>query len=85
MMFELDRVDDPLLYDELMRCRQGVRRVNRLRLLAHEGLILQLSLLNGGAMPRGIPAQPADNGQQPTAVDQMSITADVFSEPVQIE
>jgi hypothetical protein len=44
MLFEFDRTDDPFLYDDLMRCRKGSRRANRLRLLAHEGVTWQLSL-----------------------------------------
>lgn len=38
LFLELDRNDDPLLYDELLRFRKGTKRVNRLRLLAHDGL-----------------------------------------------
>ena len=51
MLFELDRADDPFLYDDLMRCRKGTRRANRLRLLAHEGVVAQLHLANVGRPP----------------------------------
>jgi hypothetical protein len=41
LLFELERADNPRLYDELMSFRQGSKRVNRLRTLAHEGLLIQ--------------------------------------------
>lgn len=39
--FELERADNPPLFDELMRFAKGTKRVNRLRTLAHEGLLKQ--------------------------------------------
>lgn len=39
LLFEMTRDDNPRLYDDLLRFRKGTKRVNRLRLLAHEGLI----------------------------------------------
>ena len=41
LVFQLDRAENPKLYDDLARFRKGARRVNRLRLLAHDGLRLQ--------------------------------------------
>ena len=41
--FELDRADNPPLYDELARFSKGSKRVNRLRTLAHAGLMTQAS------------------------------------------
>lgn len=41
LLFELDRDDNPRLYDDLIRFRKGAKRVNRLRTLAHEGLMAQ--------------------------------------------
>lgn len=38
LLFEMSRDDNPPLYDDLVRFGKGVKRVNRLRLLAHEGL-----------------------------------------------
>lgn len=52
MLFELDRADDPQLYDDLIRFKKGTKRINRLRLLAREGVVMQLSLLYPGAAPR---------------------------------
>ena len=38
LVFELARADNPRLYDELVGFPQGVKRVNRLRVLAYDGL-----------------------------------------------
>lgn len=40
LLFELDRADNPRLYDDLIGFKKGTKRVNRLRTLAHEGLLL---------------------------------------------
>jgi hypothetical protein len=41
MLFELERADNPPLFDELMKFAKGTKRLNRLRTLAHEGLVAQ--------------------------------------------
>jgi hypothetical protein len=41
LLFELSRNDNPRLFDDLMRFNKGPKRVNRLRFLAHEGLLAQ--------------------------------------------
>ena len=41
MRFELERGDNPPLFDELMKFAKGTKRLNRLRILAHEGLLAQ--------------------------------------------
>ena len=41
MCFELERDDNPPLFDELMKFPKGTKRLNRLRTLAHEGLHAQ--------------------------------------------
>jgi len=41
MRFELGRDDNPPLFDELMKFAKGTKRLNRLRTLAHEGLVAQ--------------------------------------------
>ena len=41
LLFEMTRDDNPRLYDDLIRFNKGTKRVNRLRLLAHEGLNAQ--------------------------------------------
>ena len=41
LFFEMTRDDNPRLYDDLIRFNKGTKRVNRLRFLAHEGLMAQ--------------------------------------------
>lgn len=41
LLFEMTRDDNPRLYDDLVRFNKGTKRVNRLRFLAHEGLMAQ--------------------------------------------
>lgn len=55
LVFELARADHPRLYDDLIRFHKGTKRVNRLRVLAYDGLLAQ----NGAftAMGRGLPVQ----------------------------
>ena len=43
LLFEMTRDDNPRLYDDLIRFNKGTKRVNRLRFLAHEGLLAQTS------------------------------------------
>ena len=43
-MFELARADNPRLYDELVRFPKGGKRVNRLRVLAYDGLLVQYGI-----------------------------------------
>lgn len=45
LVFELSRADNPRLFDELIRFHKGAKRVNRLRVLAYEGLLAQTGLL----------------------------------------
>lgn len=47
--FELSRDDNPRLFDDLMRFNKGPKRVNRLRFLAHEGLLAQQWILGVSA------------------------------------
>ena len=49
MRFELERDDNPPLFDELMKFPKGTKRLNRLRTLAHEGLHTQ----RGWSVPTG--------------------------------
>lgn len=82
MLFELDREDDPRLYDDLIRFNKGTKRINRLRLLAHEGE----RFLAGGAEPgpaaRHWPMEVAvAQAGVPSAFDAPA-AADVFSDPI---
>lgn len=45
MVFEMTREEHPRLYDDLIRFPKGTKRINRLRTLAHDGLLSQLGVL----------------------------------------
>ena len=53
LVFELARADNPRLYDELIRFPKGGKRVNRVRVLAYDGLLAQQGVLvmQGTARP----------------------------------
>src|SRR5437867_7799637 len=56
MNFELERDDNPPLFDELMKFTKGTKRLNRLRTLAHEGLLAQ----RGWSAPAGRAEEKGD-------------------------
>jgi hypothetical protein len=59
MQFELSRDDDPRLYDDLVRFKKGTKRINRLRFLAHEGMVAQ-TVVEGSMVARvGASSAPA--------------------------
>ena len=84
MLFELDREDDPRLYDDLIRFKKGTKRINRLRLLAHEAVLGQFSQAAKGAggptVP--VPSVVAASGV-PAAAFEMPAAADVFAAPLE--
>jgi len=41
LVFELTRADHPRLFDDLIRFPKGTKRINRLRVLAYDGLLVQ--------------------------------------------
>jgi hypothetical protein len=41
LVFELPRADHPRLFDDLIRFPKGTKRINRLRVLAYDGLLVQ--------------------------------------------
>ena len=45
LVFEMTRADNPRLFDELNQFPQGQKRVNRLRVLAYDGLLAQYGVL----------------------------------------
>ena len=73
LVFELARADNPRLYDELVRFPQGAKRVNRLRVLAYDGLLVQCGVFVGEGA-RLVPA-PIDGEVSMRAV----VTNDVFA------
>lgn len=67
LLFEMTREDNPRLYDDLIRFNKGTKRVNRLRFLAHEGLLAQSWTLVPAA---GAASQvPAAAGRTPMNVN----------------
>lgn len=70
LLFEMTRDDNPRLYDDLIRFNKGTKRVNRLRFLAHEGLLAQTwTLMAAAGPPHPLPAHPV---QTPAGVDPAS-------------
>lgn len=52
LVFELSRAEHPRLYDDLIRFQKGTKRVNRLRVLAYDGLLAQFGWLQGAGAVR---------------------------------
>ena len=73
IVFELARADHPRLYDDLIKFHKGTKRVNRLRLLAYDGLLVQNGLLV--VTGHGLPYQSAGNNTPQGGGD---ITNDLF-------
>ncbi|TXT24949.1 MAG: hypothetical protein FD131_4788 [Rhodocyclaceae bacterium] len=64
LVFVLARADHPRLYDDLIQFQKGVKRINRLRLLAYDGLLAQSGVFAG--VGRGLPHLPsASSAQRP--------------------
>jgi len=85
LLFELDRADDPQLYDDLIRFKKGTKRINRLRLLAREGVIGQMSLAGGGMMARLVQVSAANGAAAElpaTSAIAMPFASEVFGEPI---
>ena len=74
LVFELARADNPRLYDELVRFPKGGKRVNRLRVLAYDGLLVQSGVFVG--IGRGLPHLPSASSAQEGNGD---ITNDLFA------
>ena len=83
MLFEMNREDNPRLYDDLARFNKGMKRVNRLRFLAHEGLLAQHWLLvptvAGAAAALPLPAAPAAGGFD---FGESTVTNQMFGQPL---
>ena len=77
LLFELERADNPRLYDDLIGFKKGTKRVNRLRTLAHEGLLAQL-------WPVGfaVHVSPAQSELAPQDRDDALRTTYIFDEPI---
>jgi len=53
LVFELSRAEHPRLFDDLIRFHKGTKRVNRLRVLAYDGLLTQWGWLQSAASAPG--------------------------------
>lgn len=71
------RVDHPRLYDDLIQFHKGTKRVNRLRVLAYDGMLAQ----NGGfaGMGHGLLYQPFVSGGQEGSD---AVTNAIFAPPI---
>ncbi len=74
LVFELARADHPRLYDELIQFHKGTKRVNRLRVLAYDGLLAQSGVFAG--MGRGSPRLSSASSEEE---DNGDITNDLFA------
>ena len=61
MRFELQRDDNPPLFDELMKFAKGTKRLNRLRTLAHEGLVAQRGWVPPTPRPGATPEETIEH------------------------
>ncbi len=59
LVFELSRADNPRLFDELVQFPQGVKRVNRLRVLAYDGLLAQYGVFTQQSGSIVVPTVPS--------------------------
>ncbi|MDR2188156.1 MAG: hypothetical protein LBE62_08900 [Azonexus sp.] len=81
MLFVLDREDDPRLYDDLIRFKKGTKRINRLRLLAHEGERCLAGETNVGMRRPLLVESNRDQAVEPSLFDAPG-AADVFAAPI---
>lgn len=77
LVFQLERADNPRLYDDLIRFKKGAKRVNRLRTLAQQGLLAELWQA-GWSNPLAPAREEGANGDTGEA----SITNQVFDAPI---
>ncbi len=77
LVFKLERADNPRLYDDLIRFKKGAKRINRLRTLAQEGLLVQL-------WPAGFGSHMLQTNDEAMSGDvgDASITNQVFDAPI---
>lgn len=76
MVFEMTREEHPRLYDDLIRFPKGTKRINRLRTLAHDGLLIQSGLFEASVVgSNGI-------GQSMEGAARVGLTNQIFEEPL---
>ncbi|WP_323165957.1 hypothetical protein [Pseudomonas bubulae] len=79
MLFEIARDDNPRLYDDLMRFNKGPKRVNRLRFLAYEGLLVQLGFEANADLQKSVASAPyreVDAGSAGHTIQAFELPAD---------
>ena len=81
LLFEMTRDDNPRLYDDLMRFNKGTKRINRLRFLAHEGLLAQNWMLIPAAVAPTAP-QSAGIGSDGFDLGDPTLTNQSFAQPL---
>lgn len=79
LLFEMTRDDNPRLYDDLIRFNKGTKRVNRLRFLAHEGLLAQHCTVASGVATPALPIGPS--GQPTISPSAARHTNQAFDDP----
>lgn len=82
LLFELDRDDNPWLYDDLIRFKKGTKRINRLRFLAHEGVVAQLALVGTAGLPRPNMVTSSISVAPITRAALLPMADDIFAEPI---
>lgn len=75
MVFEMTREEHPRLFDDLIRFPKGTKRINRLRTLAHDGLLLELGMVR--YISQGEAVEP-----WLTDARQGQLTSQIFEEPL---
>jgi hypothetical protein len=83
LTFAMTRADNPRLYDDLVQFNMGTKRINRLRFLAHEGLLAQNGMVT--TTIAGVPTAFRDGRDGGTAgfdADAAASTNQVFALPV---
>lgn len=84
MLFEMSRDDNPRLYDDLVRFNKGPKRVNRLRFLAHEGLLAQgWMLVPAAAAATSAAAAPPAPAAPAVDLGDPALTNALFNPPLQ--
>lgn len=77
LVFEMSREEHPRLYDDLIRFPKGTKRINRLRTLAHDGLVLQSGQV---AWKTATPAEEPVSGR--AIGGGASLTNQIFDAPI---
>lgn len=80
MVFEMSREEHPRLYDDLIRFPKGTKRINRLRTLAHDGLLLQLGVVARTRFGSDVD-RLAEDGRK-AVVAAAGLTNQIFDEPL---